>query len=135
MVSASAKGARRGGTVVTRLHSDERIVTAGRTLLGLRRQASSQDDAISLSFFFFNDTATTEIYTLSLHDALPIYDGYMPELRRGGARRHREGSRAAGRTARRVADHHRELCAVIRTRRRRSCVRGQIGRASCRERV
>src|SRR5256885_7301435 len=28
-----------------------------------------------LSFFFFNDTATTEIYTLSLHDALPIYEG------------------------------------------------------------
>src|SRR2546422_2966059 len=27
---------------------------------------------ISLFFFFFNDTATTEIYTLSLHDALPI---------------------------------------------------------------
>src|SRR5256885_14175699 len=29
------------------------------------------------SFFFFNDTATTEIYTLSLHDALPIS---IPEL-------------------------------------------------------
>src|SRR5258708_20087934 len=28
--------------------------------------------APSSSFFFFNDTATTEIYTLSLHDALPI---------------------------------------------------------------
>src|SRR2546421_13103161 len=27
---------------------------------------------IYFSFFFFNDTATTEIYTLSLHDALPI---------------------------------------------------------------
>src|SRR5690349_24921748 len=27
------------------------------------------------SFFFFNDTATTEIYTLSLHDALPIFRG------------------------------------------------------------
>src|ERR1035441_10895854 len=27
----------------------------------------------ALSFFFFNDTATTEIYTLSLHDSLPIY--------------------------------------------------------------
>src|SRR2546430_9494999 len=27
----------------------------------------------SCPFFFFNDTATTEIYTLSLHDALPIY--------------------------------------------------------------
>src|SRR3712207_7165196 len=26
-----------------------------------------------MQFFFFNDTATTEIYTLSLHDALPIY--------------------------------------------------------------
>src|SRR3712207_9277777 len=26
-----------------------------------------------ITFFFFNDTATTEIYTLSLHDALPIY--------------------------------------------------------------
>src|SRR5258708_9163340 len=28
-----------------------------------------------LLFFFFNDTATTEIYTLSLHDALPILSG------------------------------------------------------------
>src|SRR5260370_25839996 len=31
-------------------------------------------------FFFFNDTATTEIYTLSLHDALPIYTGLPVEL-------------------------------------------------------
>src|SRR3712207_7366996 len=30
-------------------------------------------DYAHLYFFFFNDTATTEIYTLSLHDALPIY--------------------------------------------------------------
>src|SRR5256885_13242563 len=29
---------------------------------------------VSMCFFFFNDTATTEIYTLSLHDALPISD-------------------------------------------------------------
>src|SRR5713101_2051408 len=28
---------------------------------------------VLLLYFFFNDTATTEIYTLSLHDALPIY--------------------------------------------------------------
>src|SRR3712207_8675931 len=28
-------------------------------------------------FFFFNDTATTEIYTLSLHDALPISNGSL----------------------------------------------------------
>src|SRR6266567_8647099 len=38
-------------------------------------------------FFFFNDTATTEIYTLSLHDALPIFryhlDAANLELRTG----------------------------------------------------
>src|SRR5947208_14992855 len=31
-------------------------------------------------FFFFNYTATTEIYTLSLHDALPIFEGMYEEL-------------------------------------------------------
>src|SRR2546422_6435334 len=31
-------------------------------------------------FFFFNDTATTEIYTLSLHDALPISGGPKPMM-------------------------------------------------------
>src|SRR3712207_8545552 len=31
--------------------------------------------------FFFNDTATTEIYTLSLHDALPIFTGGLPRRR------------------------------------------------------
>src|SRR2546427_6780777 len=35
-------------------------------------------------FFFFNDTATTEIYTLSLHDALPI--SRQPEAHAGGPR-------------------------------------------------
>ena len=33
--------------------------------------------------FFFNDTATTEIYTLSLHDALPIFTGIMAVLSDG----------------------------------------------------
>src|SRR3712207_7226133 len=35
-------------------------------------------------FFFFNDTATTEIYTLSLHDALPISPGarHVPDAKR-----------------------------------------------------
>src|SRR3712207_7735259 len=32
-------------------------------------------DVVYFYFFFFNDTATTEIYTLSLHDALPICRG------------------------------------------------------------
>src|SRR3712207_7452595 len=31
--------------------------------------------------FFFNDTATTEIYTLSLHDALPIFEGVVGDAR------------------------------------------------------
>src|SRR5690349_23079524 len=43
---------------------------------------------MSSFFFFFNDTATTEIYTLSLHDALPIYSSPspMPWRDRGGPR-------------------------------------------------
>src|SRR2546430_10073062 len=35
-------------------------------------------DSVLPFFFFFNDTATTEIYTLSLHDALPIYGSAKP---------------------------------------------------------
>src|SRR2546430_12242066 len=43
-------------------------------------------------FFFFNDTATTEIYTLSLHDALPIYrGGYLPSRGRAVEKGLREG--------------------------------------------
>src|ERR1051326_5930117 len=53
---------------------------------------------ISYAAFFFNDTATTEIYTLSLHDALPIYRGLRlvaaRELRGAGDLLPR--SRAAG---------------------------------------
>src|SRR3712207_7330338 len=55
-------------------------------------------------FFFFNDTATTEIYTLSLHDALPIYA-------RAGAER----ARAAGgqRTVKtRTHSHARSLASL-----------------------
>src|SRR5436853_1718141 len=44
---------------------------------------------LHLSSFFFNDTATTEIYTLSLHDALPILTPTFPlrALRTARARR------------------------------------------------
>src|SRR5256885_11904941 len=44
-------------------------------------------------FFFFNDTATTEIYTLSLHDALPIYGprGACADRRRARPPRTRRG--------------------------------------------
>src|SRR5476649_3075620 len=52
-------------------------------------------------FFFFNDTATTEIYTLSLHDALPI-------SRRAGGRAD-ERPRAHPRAQRRSEEHTSEL--------------------------
>src|SRR3712207_7375649 len=43
---------------------------------------------VLLLFFFFNDTATTEIYTLSLHDALPIWDPGVHARHGGAAGRH-----------------------------------------------
>src|SRR3712207_7286973 len=50
-------------------------------------------------FFFFNDTATTEIYTLSLHDALPIFTSWVTHERSGVAytrlRKHLEAGRQA----------------------------------------
>src|SRR6267143_4944160 len=49
-------------------------------------QVSSYD---YFSVFFFNDTATTEIYTLSLHDALPIATPAAPGARRAHAGRPR----------------------------------------------
>src|SRR2546430_17688089 len=52
-------------------------------------------------FFFFNDTATTEIYTLSLHDALPIYlETCFREGQRSGTREH--GRRPAVPSAHRI---------------------------------
>src|SRR6266496_1367425 len=54
-------------------------LTRGTTALDTPSRSLSSASASSsararegASFFFFNDTATTEIYTLSLHDALPI---------------------------------------------------------------
>src|SRR5256885_9737345 len=43
-------------------------------------------------FFFFNDTATTEIYTLSLHDALPILQPLLEDPHRVGLLVEREVS-------------------------------------------
>src|SRR2546428_7206166 len=58
-------------------------------------------------FFFFNDTATTEIYTLSLHDALPISARLSPIRPASGrarprarAARHRPGRPSSRRCAR-----------------------------------
>src|SRR3712207_9288728 len=80
---------------------------------------------VLLLFFFFNDTATTEIYTLSLHDALPICavarrpaHGLRPgDLRHGGGRldrgrgyrRPRQAQAGRGDRARRSEEHTSEL--------------------------
>src|SRR2546427_6181513 len=59
----------------------------------------------SLYFFFFNDTATTEIYTLSLHDALPIY-ARRPRAGRTLERQRRQSAPVGGLiSARRVGVH------------------------------
>src|SRR2546426_3595767 len=64
----------------------------------------------SLLFFFFNDTATTEIYTLSLHDALPISGGIVQrsELRLRDAPRS-EVSNSLDQGRRRSEEHTSEL--------------------------
>src|SRR3712207_8492948 len=54
-------------------------------------------------FFFFNDTATTEIYTLSLHDALPISAGVLGVAHRAAVRQ-LGGRRIAGRARRHDRD-------------------------------
>src|SRR2546427_1306963 len=56
----------------------------------------------SIPIFFFNDTATTEIYTLSLHDALPISAADQARQREPEDRHDRE-QRVAQRV---LADHH-----------------------------
>src|SRR5260221_13414107 len=51
---------------------------SGFILMLLRPPRSTLFHYPTLFLFFFNDTATTEIYTLSLHDALPISGVMMP---------------------------------------------------------
>src|SRR2546430_16461549 len=53
--------------------------------------SSLQSQQAASAFFFFNDTATTEIYTLSLHDALPISTVRHPRAALGLGPRHLAG--------------------------------------------
>src|SRR5688572_32764376 len=57
--------------------------------------------SVLFCFFFFNDTATTEIYTLSLHDALPISSGVL------AGRGHGRGADAAAGALRDAQRTHR----------------------------
>src|SRR5256885_9627298 len=85
--------------------------------------------AILSMFFFFNDTATTEIYTLSLHDALPI----STWLRASATKRYSpraKSSRARRITASRSEEHTSELqspcnlvCRLLLEKKKKDCVR------------
>src|ERR1019366_1345991 len=75
-------------------------------------------------FFFFNDTATTEIYTLSLHDALPIFGGERAEGAGG------PGGGASSADRHRSEEHTSELqsltnlvCRLLLEKKTRSCCR------------
>src|SRR6267378_3804953 len=58
------------GRLIARVHVLDPVCVDDEGVLYLRNAARARRDALVV--FFFNDTATTEIYTLSLHDALPI---------------------------------------------------------------
>src|SRR2546430_7791351 len=72
------------------------------------------------SFFFFNDTATTEIYTLSLHDALPISRSFQAleigDERRDigvGERRLHPGHQGADRKSTRLNSSHSQISYAV----------------------
>src|SRR5215211_8472095 len=77
------------------------------------------------SFFFFNDTATTEIYTLSLHDALPIFAGA-----RSRARRRHDRADAGCEAAARGAHRRQAAAARVRQPGAGGRVGGRAGRAA-----
>src|SRR2546422_3514530 len=75
---------------------------------------------MSSVFFFFNDTATTEIYTLSLHDALPISLQAVREAGRraieaGVEERRREPLRRLARSEKCEGAHVQDLAAARRS--------------------
>src|SRR5437588_2891764 len=65
--------------------------------------------AFPFFFFFFNDTATTEIYTLSLHDALPILGLRLGHPHHDHLLLRVDPERGAGRAAPRSEEHTSEL--------------------------
>src|SRR2546430_3552215 len=93
-------------------------------------------------FFFFNDTATTEIYTLSLHDALPISgtlrdartEGHIPS--RGGDARGRGILRRQDRKSTRLNSSHSQISYAVfclKKKKKTSCSEPSGTRARPRE--
>src|SRR5258708_17033069 len=82
-----------------------------------------------LFFFFFNDTATTEIYPLSLHDALPIYrcppaprPGHSAGARPSGARPSRWHGRSEEHTSELQSPDH-LVCRLLLEKKKRPLIR------------
>src|SRR3954467_6827217 len=70
---------------------------------------NSRHTIISYAVFFFNDTATTEIYTLSLHDALPIFAVVAAGRAGPGPAVHASSPSSLGGTGSRSEEHTSEL--------------------------
>src|SRR5215468_9489006 len=71
-------------------------------------------------FFFFNDTATTEIYTLSLHDALPISSRVRSADSTWSARRSRGRWRRSEEHTSELQSHHDLVCRLLLEKKKKS---------------
>src|SRR2546422_1643585 len=114
----------------------------------MRAVVSFFDTSISclvsvFSFFFFNDTATTEIYTLSLHDALPIWQDQEMEVESApspvstlAARTSRKSSSWSDRKSTRLNSSHGYISYAVfclkKKNRQRSCLTSHV---TCRART
>src|SRR3712207_5550656 len=100
------------------------LLAAGRSYYGDRKSTrlNSSHANISDALLFFNDTATTEIYTLSLHDALPI-SAVGGAGAGGGGQRQADPRHPHPRAAAEPADPARRVAVPRRAERRRAAVR------------
>src|SRR6266849_10001148 len=83
--------------------------------------------------FFFNDTATPEIYTLSLHDALPIWPAPISPAQPWFPRRSRGGSRSDRKSTRLNSSHEWKSYAVLCLKKKKKkgyCIRSIITKES-----
>src|SRR5277367_7101508 len=82
-------------------------------------------------FFFFNDTATTEIYTLSLHDALPIcISGFGASPESPAARSPSNTPRSEEHTSE-LQSHHDLVCRLLLEKKKKTTQPSQPAQAKC----
>src|SRR6201989_3268623 len=110
VVPATRRGVKHTSPGWTRRQTDH-----DRPILAYRKNdRNCQDLHLLFLLFFFNDTATTEIYTLSLHDALPIYAQPKLQLRAGRLGAHpRRGDGQQDRKSTRLNSSHVEISYAV----------------------